>query len=47
MKKFAIDWRNIDEYLNKNHDPIKDWVTEEQLVVIHNELRQLVDEYMR
>ncbi|XP_032599038.1 IQ and AAA domain-containing protein 1-like isoform X2 [Drosophila grimshawi] len=47
VKKFSIDWRNIDEYLNKNHDPIKSWVTEEQLVTIHQELRQLVDEYMR
>ncbi|KAH8405416.1 hypothetical protein KR222_011526 [Zaprionus bogoriensis] len=47
MKKFAIDWRNVDEYLNKNHDPIKEWVTVEQLDVIHQELRELVDEYMR
>ncbi|XP_034107567.1 dynein regulatory complex protein 11 [Drosophila albomicans] len=47
MKQFSIDWRDVDEYLNRNHDPIKDWVTEEQLDVIHQELRQLVDEYMR
>lgn len=47
IKQFSIDWRNVDEYLNKNHDPIKDWVTEEQLDIIHHELRQLVDEYMR
>ncbi|KAH8370364.1 hypothetical protein KR093_003160 [Drosophila rubida] len=47
MKQFSIDWRNVDEYLNKNHDPIKEWVTEEQMEVIHQELRQLVDEYMR
>ncbi|EDW35124.1 GL14150 [Drosophila persimilis] len=47
MKQFALDWRNIDEYLNKNHDPIKDWVTEEELAKIHQELRGLVDEYMR
>ncbi|XP_034483458.1 dynein regulatory complex protein 11, partial [Drosophila innubila] len=47
MKKFSIDWRNVDEYLNKNYDPIKIWVTEEQLDIIHHELRQLVDEYMR
>ncbi|EDW70357.1 dynein regulatory complex protein 11 [Drosophila virilis] len=47
MKQFSIDWRNVDEYLNKNHDPIKSWVTEEQLDIIHHELRELVDEYMR
>ncbi|EDW19765.1 dynein regulatory complex protein 11 [Drosophila mojavensis] len=47
MKQFSIDWRNVDEYLNKNHDPIKAWVTEQQLDVIHHELRELVDEYMR
>ncbi|KAH8299633.1 hypothetical protein KR044_003818 [Drosophila immigrans] len=47
MKQFSIDWRNVDEYLNKKHEPIKDWVTEQQLEVIHQELRQLVDEYMR
>ncbi|XP_030375389.1 dynein regulatory complex protein 11 [Scaptodrosophila lebanonensis] len=47
MKAFGIDWRNIDEYLNKNHDPIKDWVTQEELAKIHQELRGLVDEYMR
>ncbi|EDW76814.2 uncharacterized protein Dwil_GK18501 [Drosophila willistoni] len=47
MKDFSIQWRNIDEYLNKNHDPIKDWITEEELSKIHQELRNLVDEYMR
>ncbi|KAH8379351.1 hypothetical protein KR009_004343 [Drosophila setifemur] len=47
MAKFAKDWRNVDEYLNKNHDPIKDWVTEEELAKIHQEVRGLVDEYMR
>ncbi|XP_017080750.2 dynein regulatory complex protein 11 [Drosophila eugracilis] len=47
MKRYSKDWRNIDEYLNKNHDPIKDWVTEEELAKIHQELRGLVDEYMR
>ncbi|XP_037722053.1 dynein regulatory complex protein 11 [Drosophila subpulchrella] len=47
MKKYAKDWRNVDEYLNKNHDPIKDWVTEEELAKIHQEVRGLVDEYMR
>ncbi|TDG39572.1 hypothetical protein AWZ03_014007 [Drosophila navojoa] len=47
MKQFSIDWRNVDEYLNKNHGPIKAWVTEQELDVIHHELRELVDEYMR
>ncbi|KAH8296336.1 hypothetical protein KR054_004891 [Drosophila jambulina] len=47
MKTFAKDWRDVDEYLNKNHDPIVDWVTEEELSKIHQELRGLVDEYMR
>jgi len=47
MKKYSKDWRNVDEYLNKNHDPIKEWVTEEQLAKIHQEVRGLVDEYMR
>ncbi|XP_033159658.1 dynein regulatory complex protein 11 [Drosophila mauritiana] len=47
MKRYSKDWRNVDEYLNKNHDPIKEWVTEEQLAKIHQEVRGLVDEYMR
>ncbi|KAH8270293.1 hypothetical protein KR018_006801 [Drosophila ironensis] len=47
MKKFSKDWRDIDEYLNKNYDPIKDWVTEDELAKIHQEVRGLVDEYMR
>ncbi|XP_052848732.1 dynein regulatory complex protein 11 isoform X1 [Drosophila gunungcola] len=47
MKTYAKDWRNVDEYLNKNHDPIKEWVTEDELVKIHQEVRGLVDEYMR
>ncbi|XP_017034107.2 dynein regulatory complex protein 11 isoform X1 [Drosophila kikkawai] len=47
MQTFAKDWRDIDEYLNKNHDPIVDWVTEEELSKIHQEVRGLVDEYMR
>ncbi|KAH8259163.1 hypothetical protein KR026_000058 [Drosophila bipectinata] len=47
MKKYAEDWRNVDEYLNKNHDPIKEWVIEDELAKIHQEVRGLVDEYMR
>ncbi|KAH8309765.1 hypothetical protein KR067_002715 [Drosophila pandora] len=47
MKKYSEDWRNVDEYLNKNHDPIKEWVTEDELCKIHQEVRGLVDEYMR
>ncbi|XP_017844234.2 IQ and AAA domain-containing protein 1-like [Drosophila busckii] len=47
IKQFSIDWRNIDEYLNKNHAPIKDWVIADELAKIHQELRELVDEYMR
>ncbi|KAH8239418.1 hypothetical protein KR032_003988 [Drosophila birchii] len=47
MATFAKDWRDVDEYLNKNHDPIVDWVTEAELAKIHQEVRGLVDEYMR
>ncbi|XP_011214460.2 dynein regulatory complex protein 11 [Bactrocera dorsalis] len=47
IKQYSIDWRMIDEYLNKNHEAIKDWVTEGELAIIHRELRALVDEYMR
>ncbi|KAH8360280.1 IQ and AAA domain-containing protein 1 isoform X1 [Drosophila serrata] len=47
METFAKDWRDVDEYLNKNHDPIVEWVKEEQLAKIHQEVRGLVDEYMR
>ncbi|XP_011195274.1 dynein regulatory complex protein 11 isoform X1 [Zeugodacus cucurbitae] len=46
IKQYSIDWRLIDEYLNKNHEAIKDWVTEGELAIIHRELRALVDEYM-
>lgn len=47
IKQYSIDWRMIDEYLNKNHEAIKDWVTGGELAVMHRELRALVDEYMR
>ncbi|CAD7003326.1 unnamed protein product [Ceratitis capitata] len=47
IKQYSIDWRLIDEYLNKNHEAIKEWVTEGELAIIHRELRALVDEYMR
>lgn len=46
MKQYSVDWRNIDEYLNKNQVAIKEWVTESELAIIHKELRALVDEYM-
>ncbi|KAL9902454.1 IQ and AAA domain-containing protein 1-like isoform 1-T1 [Glossina fuscipes fuscipes] len=46
MKQYSVDWRNIDEYLNKNQVAIKEWVTENELAIIHKELRALVDEYM-
>ncbi|KAI8122373.1 hypothetical protein CVS40_6856 [Lucilia cuprina] len=45
--QFSIDWKNIDEYLNKEHDVIKEWITGNELAIIHKELRSLVDEYMR
>ncbi|XP_046808844.1 IQ and AAA domain-containing protein 1-like isoform X2 [Lucilia cuprina] len=44
--QFSIDWKNIDEYLNKEHDVIKEWITGNELAIIHKELRSLVDEYM-
>ncbi|XP_065362317.1 IQ and AAA domain-containing protein 1-like [Calliphora vicina] len=47
ISQFSIDWKNVDEYLNKQHNCIKEWVTENELVIIHKELRSLVDEYMR
>lgn len=47
MKKFTADWRDIDEYLNKYHAPIKDWIITDQMDILHHELRELVDEFMR
>lgn len=47
MKKYSADWRDIDEYLNKYHAPIKDWIITDQMDILHHELRELVDEYMR
>ncbi|XP_073840904.1 dynein regulatory complex protein 11 isoform X2 [Musca autumnalis] len=47
IKQFSIEWRNVDEYLNKNHEAISKWVTENELSKIHRELRILVDNYMR
>ncbi|XP_037807369.1 dynein regulatory complex protein 11 isoform X1 [Lucilia sericata] len=47
LSQFSIDWKNVDEYLNKKHDVIKEWITENELAIIHKELRGLVDEYMR
>ncbi|XP_067612824.1 dynein regulatory complex protein 11 isoform X2 [Eurosta solidaginis] len=47
IKRYSVEWRTIDEYLNKNHEAIKEWVTEGELAIIHKELRALVDEYMR
>ena len=47
LKKYQTDWQMIDEYLNKNHEAIKEWVTEDELAIIHKELRILVDEFMR
>ncbi|XP_054731929.1 IQ and AAA domain-containing protein 1-like [Anastrepha obliqua] len=46
IKQYSIDWKLIDEYLNKNHEAIKEWVTEGELAILHRELRALVDEYM-
>lgn len=36
----------MDEYLNRYHGPIKEWVTENEMANIHQELHGLVDEYM-
>lgn len=47
MSTFSIDWRHVDEYLNKQNEAIAEWVTEGELATIHRELRMLVDEYMR
>ncbi|KAM7356701.1 dynein regulatory complex protein 11 [Cochliomyia hominivorax] len=47
FSQFITDWKYIDEYLNKNNDLVKEWVSEDELVIIHKELRGLVDEYMR
>ncbi|XP_037935779.1 IQ and AAA domain-containing protein 1-like [Teleopsis dalmanni] len=47
MEKYSTDWKFIDEYLNKHHEAIKEWVTDKELCQIHKDLRLLVDEYMR
>ncbi|XP_061390389.1 IQ and AAA domain-containing protein 1-like [Musca vetustissima] len=47
FQKYSIEWRNVDEYLNKNYEAISEWVTQNELVRIHKDLRNLVDEYMR
>lgn len=47
MSTFSIDWRHMDEYLNKQNEVILEWVTESELAKIHRDLRILVDEYMR
>ena len=47
LSQYSIDWRNVDEYLNKHSEAIKEWITEGELAIIHKELRILVDEYMR
>lgn len=36
----------VDEYINTYHAPIKEWVTENEMSNIHQELHALVDEYM-
>ncbi|XP_075152903.1 dynein regulatory complex protein 11 [Haematobia irritans] len=47
LKQYSIDWKNVDEYLNKEHKAIEEWITESEMAVIHKDLRYLVDEFMR
>ncbi|XP_005177464.1 IQ and AAA domain-containing protein 1-like [Musca domestica] len=47
IRRYSVEWRTVDEYLNKNSEAISEWVTENELSKIHKELRTLVDSYMR
>lgn len=46
MKVYNNDWKNVDEYINRYHAPIKEWVSATEMANIHQELHALVDEYM-
>lgn len=44
---YEQEWKFIDELENKHEVPIKEWVTIESYAQVHQELRPIVDDFMR
>ncbi|XP_055856093.1 IQ and AAA domain-containing protein 1-like [Episyrphus balteatus] len=47
IEMYKKQWQDIDEKLNRNHEPIKNWITSDYYSEIHQELQLTVDELMR
>ncbi|XP_055906837.1 IQ and AAA domain-containing protein 1-like [Eupeodes corollae] len=46
IEKYKKECEEIDEKLNRKHEPIKDWITSDYYAEIHQELQLTVDELM-
>lgn len=44
---YKSDWKFIDELANRDESPISDWVTADAYADVHQELRRIVDGFMR
>lgn len=46
-KEYEDDWCFIDEAKNPKEGPIMEWIATDKYAEVHQELRPIVDEFMR
>lgn len=47
FEEYENDWYFINEIKNPKEDPIMEWITIDKYAEVHQELRPIVDEFMR